>query len=256
MSTLLSEMTREQIRQVAPGAVAVLPLAAIEQHGPHLPVCTDLLICETVAQRAVEATVGRSSAVVTPALCFGNSHHHYPFPGVLSLTSHTYIAAVTEVLESLVRSGFRKLVLFNGHGGNTDANGVVALDMVNRLGHPVSVATASYWDISREALTEGGMVADALLPGHAGYFETSMVMAIRPDLVDRDALVQLGDTFEPPGRIFEHLSGATVQTHGVWAAGPGVSDNPVTAGAEIGRACLEIMVEQVADFLMAFAQRE
>lgn len=255
MSRLLSELTREQIRRVAPGAVAVLPVAAIEQHGPHLPVFTDLLICEMVARSAVESLAEADRVVLTPALCFGNSHHHNPFPGVLSLTSSTFIAAVTDVLESLIRSGFRKLMVFNGHGGNISSMEVVALDLVNRLGHPVSVATVNYWDIARATLTGEGLIADSLLPGHAGHFETSMVMAIRPDLVDHDALRQLADSFAPAGRIFEPLSGATVLTHGVWAAGPGASDNPRAASPEIGQACLQIMVQETASLLATYSRR-
>jgi creatinine amidohydrolase len=145
MTILLYEMTRDQIKEMAPKAVAVLPTASIEQHGPHLPVCTDSLLCETVAQRATAQAGQQVPVVVTPILYFGNSHHHFPFAGVLSLTSQTFMTAVTEILEGLVKSGFRKLVVLNGHGGNTDSNAVVGLDFVHRLKQPVSIATAAYW---------------------------------------------------------------------------------------------------------------
>ena len=94
MTVLLAEMTREQIRRLAPNAVAVLPTAAIEQHGPHAPIITDTLLCGTVAQRAAEQAAGRVNAVVAPVLCYGNSHHHRPFPGVLSLSSKNYKASL------------------------------------------------------------------------------------------------------------------------------------------------------------------
>jgi len=255
MSRLLSEMTREQIRRVAPDALAVFPVASIEQHGPHLPVYTDLLLCETVARAAVDSLSEEDSVVLTPALCFGNSHHHNPFPGVLSLTSSTFMSAITDVLESLILSGFRKIMLFNGHGGNTSSIEVVALDLVNRLGHPVSVATVSYWDIARPTLTGKGLIADPLLPGHAGLFETSMVMAIRPDLIDHEALKQLAGSFKSGGRIFEPLSGATALTHGVWGAGPGASDNPAEASEELGQTCLQIMVQETADLMATYSRR-
>jgi creatinine amidohydrolase len=126
MTQLLAEMTREQIRQAAPNAVAVLPTAAIEQHGPHMPILTDTLLCGTVALRAAETRSlrpsGAANVLVAPVLPYGNSHHHRPFPGVLSLSSDTFMAAVTDILEGLVLSGFRKVIVLNGHGGNTDSN--------------------------------------------------------------------------------------------------------------------------------------
>src|SRR5262245_3335441 len=184
MTVLFSELSREKIRELAPRAVVVLPTASIEQHGPHLPVVTDTLLCGTVAQRAAERAYATVPVLVTPVLCYGNSHHHRPFPGVLSLSSPVYLAVVNEILEGLTLSGFKKLVVLNGHGGNHDSNAVVGLDFVNRLGHDVSIVTASYWDIARAAIEESGIMKGERIPGHAGRFETAMVRAIRPDLVD------------------------------------------------------------------------
>lgn len=256
MTVLLAEMTRERIRQIAPTSIAVLPTASVEQHGPHLPVITDTLLCGTVAQRAAERSGDKASVVVAPVLCYCNSHHHRPFPGVLSLASSTYIAAVTEILEGLVLSGFRKLVVLNGHGGNTDSNRVVGLDFVNRLGHPVSIATASYWDIARPAIVDAGILPGGRIPGHAGRFETALVMAIRPDLVDPEGLAQTRDQTEGSGGLFADLAGGTVQTHGTWGASVGYTDNPAAATAAEGQAMLDIIVERVAAFLTAFGSLE
>jgi creatinine amidohydrolase len=253
MTILLAELTRERIRQLAPNAVAILPTASIEQHGPHMPVITDTLLCSTVAQRAAERAAEQISVLVTPTLCFGNSHHHRPFPGVLSLTSQTFMTAVTEVLEGLVLSGFRKLVVLNGHGGNTDSNNVVGLEFVHRLGHPVSIATGAYWDIARAALVEKGLITSNLIPGHAGQFETAMVMALRPELVSEEGMKQVEDQSTTKG-LFADLAGATVQRHNAWASGPGYTDNPAIATAEQGEALLAVIVERVADFLVAFDQ--
>ncbi len=254
MTVLLAEMTREQIKRLAPNAVAVLPTAAIEQHGPHMPILTDTLLCGTVAQRSAEAAADQVQVVVAPVLCYGNSHHHRPFAGVLSLSSPTYMAAVTDILEGLVRSGFRKLVVLNGHGGNTDSNAVVGLDFVNRLGHDVKIATGAYWDIARGALVERGLIASSLIPGHAGRFETSMVMALRPDLVTAEGLAQTQDMSKAAQGLFGDLSGATVQVHGAWAASTGYTDNPAAASAAEGQALLEVVVERVSKFLVAFGQ--
>ena len=255
MTVLLAEMTREQIKRMAPNAIAVLPTAAIEQHGPHMPIITDTLLCGTVAQRAAEAASARGVAVVVaPVLCFGNSHHHRPFAGVLSLSSATFMAAVTDILEGLKLSGFKKLVVLNGHGGNTDSNAVVGLDFVHRLGHDVAIATGAYWDIAREAIVQQGILANKLIPGHAGRFETSMVMAIRPELVDPEGMQQVRDLSQEPSGLFADLTGATMQRHGAWAASTGYTDNPAASSAEEGRALLAVAVTRVADFFIAFNQ--
>lgn len=254
MTILLEEMTRDQIANLAPGALAVLPTASIEQHGPHMPVVTDTLLCGTVARRAAEKAAGQTPVVVTPVLWCGNSHHHRPFAGVLSLTSPNYMAAVTDVLEGLVLSGFRKLLVLNGHGGNTDSNAVVGLDFANRLGHPVSIATAAYWDIARPTLVEKGLMPSAMIPGHAGRFETSMVMALRPDLVSAEGLEKTRQTEKSGSGLFAPLVGATVQVHGAWAAGPGYTDEPATASSEEGNRLLEVVVEQVANLMVTFGQ--
>ncbi len=256
MTVLLAEMTRDEIAQIAPKTVAVLPTASIEQHGPHLPVVTDTLLCGTVAQRAAEAaTTAGTNVVIAPVVSYANSHHHRPFAGVLSLSSPLYMQTVTEVLEGLVLSGFRKLIVLNGHGGNTDSNNVVGLDFVNRLGHPVTIGTGAYWDIARATLAERGLMDDWLIPGHAGQFETSMVMALRPDLVNKAGLERTRNVAKESGGIFGDLSGATVQTHGAWAASTGYTDNPTASTADEGHALLGVITERVAAFFTAFDQQ-
>lgn len=259
MTVRLEELTREQIRAIAPNAIAVLPTASIEQHGPHLPVVTDTLLCGTVAvraaERAVEKSGGKTQVLVAPVLPYCNSHHHRPFPGVLSLAAPTYIAAVIDILEGLALSGFRKLMILNGHGGNTDSNAVVGLDFVNRLGHDVAIATAAYWDIARPAIVEAGLMAGGRIPGHAGRFETAMVMAIRPELVNQEGLGQTQDQSKSDGGLFSKaLVGGMVQRHGTWAASTGYSDAPAEATPEEGKAMLEIVVNTVADFMVAYDQ--
>ena len=253
MSVLFGEMTREQIRRVAPDSIAVLPTAAIEQHGPHLPVFTDSLMCELIARKAAEKAADRASVVVAPILFFGNSHHHFPFPGVMSLQSHNFMAAVTDALEGLVKSGFRKVVVLNGHGGNSNPINVVGQDLVNRLGNPVACAAGDYWNIARPALLEKNVMASGLIPGHAGRFETSLVLGVRPDLVDQGAIADMGNEIQENTGLDVGLSGAMVQVHGEWQAGLGYTDNPADASPEEGKAMLEIITDSVATFYAAFS---
>jgi creatinine amidohydrolase len=158
------------------------------------------------------------------------------------------------VLEGLVRSGFQKLVILNGHGGNSNLIGVIAQDMVNRLGHPVTVAAADYWSIAGKALEALKLSPGEFQVGHAGFFEASLVLALRPDLVDGAARASAPEAVGDNG-LDAPLEGAVVQEHGTWAAGPGYSDNPAAATAEAGEVYLEVIVQRVADFLVAFHQR-
>ena len=253
MSVLLAEYTREQIRELAPIAVAVLPTASIEQHGPHLPILTDTILCGTVSERAAALAAASSQMLVAPVLCYGRSHHHRPFPGVLSLSTETYMRAVTDILEGLFLSGFRKIVVLNGHGGNTDANAIVCADFIQNSSHDLSIAYASYWDIARDAIVAEGIMPGARVPGHAGRFEASMVMAIRPDLVNEAGLKLAASQSADAINVAASLAGGTVHSHGEWAASRGYTDEPHRANAEDGKVMLAITVRKVADFLTAFA---
>lgn len=249
---LLAEMTREQIRQIAPETTVVLPTAAVEQHGPHLTVLTDTLACTTICQRAAERASAQTPVTVAPPVHFGSSHHHFPYPGVLSLSNTTFIQVVKEICESLIRSGFRRIAIINGHGGNDEAIRVAARDVT--LAHAVSVAASSYWTIAAPALIEEGQVnAVGALPGHAGAFETSLVLALRPDLVDQ-ANYPPALANPPMSTNLRHRATVYPAGHNL-GTGPGYTDNPANASAEHGQRFLEIISRELASFLVDFAKR-
>lgn len=252
MPVLFMEMTRDELNAVAPEAIAVLPTAAIEQHGPHMATGVDTILVSTVAQRAAEKAAGRVPVVVAPTLPFGSSHHHYAFGGTISYTAPNFIGSIQDILEGLVRCGFRKLVVLNGHGGNSDHVGVVGQDLVNRLDHPVAVATGNYWNIAKPALLKKNLLPAGEIPGHAGRFETSLMLALRPDLVREE--IRQATTYASPEDLGldVDLAGAMVQVHGTWGKGPGHTDHPATASAELGEALLEVMVDAIAEFYVGF----
>ena len=254
MTVLFEEMTREQILEIAPRSIAVLPTSATEQHGPHMAVGTDTLLCTTVARRAAEAAADQVPVVIAPPLAFGSSFHHNPFGGVLTLTSATFIEATSEVIAGLSRSGFRKVVILNGHGGNSDHIGVVGQDAVNRLELPIVAASSNYWNLCRDALIKADLLPASCIPGHAGLFETSMVMALRPDWVDESARQQVDDVSTTDIGLDIDLTGAVLQSHGTWQKGPGHTDNPAAATAELGNLMLEIIVSEVAQFFREFSR--
>lgn len=243
-----ANLTRERIRQMAPGAVAVVPVGATEQHGPHLPVGTDTFAVGHIAWAAAEAAAERATVVVTPTLPFGSSHHHLPFGGTLSLATTTYYQVGREIVESLIGTGFQSILLLNGHGGNRDIIGLVARDL--SLAHPVQVAAASYWEIARPATAETAWARSGDLPGHAGAFESSVVLALRPETVTSDLPgrdeAEAAQLRQKPGLV-------RIEEAANWTRINGFTDNPAAASAEAGRAYLDLIITAVADAYVEMA---
>lgn len=241
----LAEMTREQARALAPEALAVLPVGAIEQHGPHLPVCTDTLIVEHVARAAAQAA-GELTTVVAPALPFGSSHHHLPFGGTMSLSTETYYRVLVDLLESLIAGGFRRIFIVNGHGGNNELIQLAARDLALR--HQAHLAAASYWTIAWEALVAEQAHLGAGLPGHAGRFETSLVQALRPELV-REPRPHRDDPAGSDARGYAPYRG---ELHGWWQSINGFTDSPDLAEQQLGERYMAAIVREVAAALRDF----
>lgn len=244
---LLQEITRAESRQVAAETLVVWPAGALEQHGPHLPVGTDYLTVEVLARQAAEKAGVTIPVLVAPTLPFGSSQHHLPFGGTMSLSTETYYRTVTELAESLIISGYRKIFIVNGHGGNNELLQLVARDLA--LKHPVSVAAASYWTVAWDALVALDAHKPGRLPGHAGAFETSLMMALRPELIQhplphRDTVVGSDPrSFYKPYRA-EH--------HGSWQAIDGYSDSPDRGDPEQGRAYLAAIVDTLSTAMIEF----
>ena len=253
----LEDLSRERIGELAPHRLAVLPTASIEQHGPHLPVGVDTFLCEAVVTGAAQRAA--NEVVVAPTLRYGDSAHHLPFPGVLTLSSGSYVAAVGELCDSLYRSGFRRLAVINGHGGNDAGNEIATRDLVHGTGRAeraVTVSACAYWDIARAALVAETDLTSSLIPGHAGRFETALMMATRPDLVNRAALARVGEGGDTAGGRFRALPNASVssvRTTGGWQAGGGYTDQPADADPDAGAHYLEVITREVAAFLDALA---
>jgi len=251
---LLQQLTRCQIEDMAPTGTVVLPTASIEQHGPHLPVEVDTVLCTHVAQQAVAAATTRlttGAICLAPTHSWGNSHHHRPFPGVLSLSSDHYVASVTDILEGLFQSGFRRIFILNGHGGNTAPNAVVAQDFVHRRGFPVHVTAADYWDVARKALVASGLIGDERIPGHAGEFETALMQAVNPESLSAAGMRRVKARPELGTPVYGPLP-TTLQSQGAWVAQGGFSDEPAQGTAAQGRQMLRIIVSEVVEAFLAF----
>ena len=241
MKLLLEEMTRDEAREAFDaGALVVLPTGSIEQHGHHLPLVVDTAAVTHVARAAAERARSDIPVVVTPTMHFGVSHHHMEFAGTMSLSSAIYIQTVCELVRGLHRHGARKVVLVNGHGGNQNPNGVVSQTIVHDEGLDIAVGSLSYWSvpIMRKDGSKG-----SVSPGHAGHFETSLMLALRPDLV------QLEHRIAPLGPLNSIEHG---QEHGAFARAGGTTDDASQADAEEGKRLLEEFTGALAEYLVRF----
>lgn len=178
------ELASPEFARLDPEAtVAVLPVGAIEQHGPHLPVAVDTCLNEAVVRRALERLPSGTPVLVLPTMPVGKSNEHIDFAGTLTLSADTLARVWYEIGASVRRAGLRKLLLFNSHGGQPQVMQIVAREL--RIDHGMLAVAANWfsWGLP-EGLFEPAEVRHGI---HAGAVETAMMLAVRPDLVDMAA---------------------------------------------------------------------
>ncbi len=179
------DLTAPQIRQVPrDGVVVVAPIAACEQHSLHLPTFTDTLLVTAVAEGAEQRAT--NEILLLPTLWFGASHHHLRFGGTLSASVDTHIDMLCDLLTPLLDDGFLRVLILNGHGGNIDTM-QTALRRLQPRYRDRTLSAASYWDLAQQELAAFAQGPRKVM-GHACEFETSMVMALRPELVRKDQI--------------------------------------------------------------------
>lgn len=182
--------------------IAVLPVAAVEQHGPHLPTGVDTLIAEGYLARMRPLVPDDLAVLVLPLQAVGKSNEHLAFPGTLTLSAETALAAWREIGESVLRAGCRKLVFVNSHGGNVPVVDIVAREL--RVRHGMLCVTSAW---HRLGYPEGLFSADELRHGiHGGEIETSLMLAFRPDLVDMAAARDFTPLTKRMANEYTHLS--------------------------------------------------
>ncbi|GIW80264.1 MAG: hypothetical protein KatS3mg105_2071 [Gemmatales bacterium] len=179
------EMTAPEIGQVPRDRTVVLvPIAACEQHSQHLPTFTDTILVTAVAEGTEREMPDQ--VLLLPTFWLGASHHHLPWGGTLSLDVDKHIEVLCALVAPLLDSGFQRIMFLNGHGGNIDTFHA-ALRKLQPLYPDRVLAGASYWELAEKELAELAEGRRQVM-GHACEFETSMVMALRPDLVRRDQI--------------------------------------------------------------------
>lgn len=240
------DLTFPQLRKVPRDASVVLaPIAACEQHSHHLPTYTDTILCTAVAE-GVEQRLPQQ-VLLLPTLWFGASAHHLRFGATLSAEVDTHITMICDLVVPLLEDGYQRVLVLNGHGGNIDTMHVALRRMqprhLNRL-----ITAASYWELAEKelaALAEGPRKS----MGHACEFETSMVLALRPDLVRREEIKD-----DPPNDI-PALRGLYVAEDMKQRTDHGCVGYPERASAEKGRACLNAAIERTAEVIQALLAR-
>jgi creatinine amidohydrolase len=224
MEHRLAYLTRVEAGERArAGAVCLVPVGSLEQHGEHLPVFTDSLLAEHVCLET--ARRARTDVLVTPPLWTGMSPHHLRFGATVTLASATFAALVRETVASL-RSWCGRVIVLNGHGGNRGP--------LVTLGVEDGVESISYWELVRQPRLNALFPYDLGSVGHAGEFETSEMMAAFPLLVGEP-----GFAFEP---ILEEGAAFLVPDMGE----SGVLGDPRAATAEGGAAVLEDVIAALA----------
>jgi len=226
-------------------AMVILPIAALEQHGPHLPVEVDTLLGETVAVRTAREIADRGAkALVLPVLWTGISEHHMSFGGTVTLDLPAFAALVEGVVRSVLRHGFRRIVLLSAHGGNENALRSITDDLTPKLGVPIVQFT--YWYAAAEAIagileTQSGLM-------HACEAETSMMLAVRPDLVAMHRVAKAQANSTPD--VAAVVGGGVYRWRTIAArSSSGVIGNPEAATAAKGERLFEAIATALADRL-------
>jgi creatinine amidohydrolase len=229
--------------------VLLLPTGSIEQHGHHLPVDTDIHDAYELSLRAAAASSVRT--LVLPPVWWGDMPHHMGYPGTISLPLETYSALIRDICAAVARHGFRRVLVVNGHGGNSAILGATSLRISEELG--LFVGVVSYWQLIGLRLREigtselGGM-------GHACEMETSLQLHLRPERVS------MADARKDLPRPLTSFSGIDFRDPGPLAIAldfrrdsiEGVMGDPTGATVEKGVAIAEAVLEQLARVIEEF----
>lgn len=251
------ELKRTEIERLDKAhKVVLLPLGSLEQHGQHLPLLTDSMIGGAIAERVESAL--RDDVLLLPTQWLGSSDHHLKFPGTISVPSGLYIDMIAHVCECILSAGFKRVFLMLSHGGND----VPCQEVIYRLAikhrdrEPFWIASAGYWSIADEAMRLPEM--ETPRPTHACEYETSLILALRRELVDMKqakgkSLKMESKFFFPdftkPGKVnvampFESMTST------------GAIGRPDLATAAKGSRLLDAISAKVIEFVREFARWE
>jgi len=241
-----SRLKAHELRTLAAQkAVVILPIASIEQHGPHLPTMTDTRLGYEVAMRAARKAYPKRPVVVTPVVWSGLSEHHMPFGGTLTLSHATFRAVIRDLIDAIIRHGFRDILISNSHGGNIVAMQQICDDLAPQI--EATLVATTYVSEAGEALAQH--LEDQKGVMHAGEAETSMMLAVEPDLVDTSDLANLTDGMDG-GRFLTAGKASYRWRPFAHVTGNGLAGNPARSTAEKGERILEAGADALAALIL------
>ncbi len=240
-------------------AVAVLPVAAIEQHGPHLPVSVDTTLVDGVIAAALPhlgSPQVEQAVLFLPTQAVGKSNEHIAFPGTLSLSAETLMRLWCELGECVARAGFKRLLLLNSHGGQVSVMDIVARDL--RVRHGLLVFSSNWFTLPLGDAVNGQFTPEEHRFGiHAGDMETSMMLTLRPQFVDMTQARDFRSTAQDRAERFPILGNGASAKLG-WQMQDynalGAAGNATLATADKGHAVVEAAGLQLAQLLREVAQ--
>ena len=244
------QLTSPQIDRLDRRIPVILPMAATEQHGPHLPLATDRLIgehfCRELSGRMPEGVL------ILPSMAVGCSDHHMEFSGSLSVRHETFVHHAADILSSVIAHRFTRLVILNSHGGNQGV-GQVVMESVGFHKPDVKIMLATWWKVTADELLALNETGPGGI-GHAGEFETSLIMLIAPGLVDERAIQSRANlaTFSWAEGDLIRGGSAAVYRRMKQMTSNGAFGDPTAASAEKGRAITDLVVDALAAMMTDF----
>jgi creatinine amidohydrolase len=225
-------------------AIVIVPVGSTEQHGPHLPVQVDALLAGEVACRAARLMGERQSVVVAPTIWTGLAEHHMAYGGTITLDFQTFHAVLRCVCDSILRHGFRRILLLNGHGGNIAAMTVIVGELRREL--KATIATATYWTLPGAVEAFATILERQQNVRHACEAETSMLLHLKPELVDAEVMRSL----ETPTKGLLDQGGVYRWRSFTEVTESGVIGVPAAASAEKGERLLNAAAESLVEALI------
>jgi creatinine amidohydrolase len=237
----LLEMNWPQVAALPKTTPVVVPIAALEQHGRHMPVFTDSLLLGEVVRRVAQTMNDR--VLFVPLTWLGNSHHHLDFPGTMSASPRLYLDLLIDMAENLLHHGFQRIVLLNGHGGNIvpAQQALFELRQRYRERNDLLLVSTTYWTLGSDPAASDPTIKQRRM-GHACEWETSMMLRIAPQLVgdlSKVEAVEFGNAFEPAHRAWITKERTT----------PGHIGDPRPATAEKGETLFKVFAGDVIALL-------
>ena len=237
----LADLAWPAVHALSKDTPIIFPVAALEQHGGHLPLFTDSLLLGEISRRAAERFGER--VIWAPLMWLGNSDHHLDFAGTLSAAPRVYLDLLNGLAENFIQHGFKRIVFLNGHGGN-DVPGkqaVFELRQRHRARNDLLLLFATYWSLGGEPWKREASIQQREM-GHACEWETSMIMRIRPELVGdvrKLETVEFGRGFAPASRGWITKD----------RSAPGHIGSPQLATAEKGEAIFTTFTDDVVNLI-------